>query len=92
MTTPARLPLEAMHVARLPRGAGVPSGPPPMLAAQEAPILVELGRRALLRTARDDVDKPRGRGFMLFPVRGASSRPPPPQPLPSMRERGQAVA
>jgi uncharacterized protein with von Willebrand factor type A (vWA) domain len=46
-----RLPLNVMHFARLLRRAGVPVGPPAMLAAQEALTLVDLGSRTEVRTA-----------------------------------------
>ena len=49
--TSARLSLNVMHFARLLRRAGLPVGPEAMLAAQQALTLVDIGRRAQVRTA-----------------------------------------
>ncbi|HET9018217.1 MAG TPA: VWA domain-containing protein, partial [Acetobacteraceae bacterium] len=49
--TKGRLSANVMHFARLLRRAGLPVGPAEMLAAQQALTLVDLGRRAQVRTA-----------------------------------------
>jgi uncharacterized protein with von Willebrand factor type A (vWA) domain len=49
--TEGLLPLNVMHFARLLRRAGLPVGPPAMLAAEEALTLVDLSSRAEVRTA-----------------------------------------
>jgi uncharacterized protein with von Willebrand factor type A (vWA) domain len=46
-----KLALNVMHFARLLRRAGLPVGPAEMLAAQNAVALVDIGRRAEVRTA-----------------------------------------
>ena len=49
--TEGLLSLNVMHFARLLRRAGLPVGPPAMLAAQEALTRVDIGSRAQVRTA-----------------------------------------
>ena len=51
MPETGRLSANVMHFARLLRRAGLPVGPAEMLAAQQALTLVDLGRRAQVRTA-----------------------------------------
>ena len=46
-----RLAANVMHFARLLRRAGLPVGPAEMLAAERAVALVDIGRRAEVRTA-----------------------------------------
>ena len=51
MPDPGRLSVNVMHFARLLRRAGLPVGPAEMLATQQALTLVDIGRRAQVRTA-----------------------------------------
>jgi uncharacterized protein with von Willebrand factor type A (vWA) domain len=51
MTETGHLSANVMHFARLLRRTGLPVGPGEMLAAQQALTLVDLGRRAEVRTA-----------------------------------------
>lgn len=51
MTETGHLSANVMHFARLLRRTGLPVGPGEMLAAQQALTLIDLGRRAEVRTA-----------------------------------------